>query len=662
MKIFYRKYLHHSVALCVLLSLAINVFIESLGRGSLFACLRYMYYSPYTFLYNTMIVFTTFSIAFLFKRRIFILTLVSILWLTIGITNGIILGFRTTPFTMTDLSLFDAGLKVVSTYMSPVRIALIVGAAAVVLISLVLIFIYAPKYKHPVKYRNSIALVLAVLLSITGLTEVAVNRRWVSVVFGNLNYAYRDFGIPYCFANTWLNTGIPKPDGYSKEEILGIYNPNELNGDLFASAGKVNKTDSGKARPNIVMVQLESFFDPTTMVGVTFSQDPIPNFRKLQDKNSSGYLIVPSVGAGTANTEFEVMSGMSIQFFGPGEYPYKTVLKEETVETVAYDLKELGYWTHAIHNHRGDFYGRHKVFANMGFDTFTSVEYMDNVTKTPKNYAQDKVLTQEIMATLQSTDGNDFIYAISVQGHGGYAKKKVYENPAITATGITGESEAYALEYYLQQLYEEDLFVGELVEAIKGFDERTIVVFYGDHLPPLNLSDLDLTTQDLYKEQYVMWSNFPMASEDKDLYAYQLSAEVLNRLGISEGYLTKYHQNHSEESDYMDNLEALQYDMLYGEQYIFDGISPFLPVNLKMGVREVTIDEIVQVGENYYIKGENFTTYSKITLNGQILDTLFLQPTLLGLLEDVDPQDLANLQVSQVQKHTILSTSSTLSE
>ncbi|MBK5262794.1 MAG: LTA synthase family protein [Peptostreptococcaceae bacterium] len=164
----------------------------------------------------------------------------------------------------------------------------------------------------------------------------------------------------------------------------------------MADANIEEITDSTTKPSNIIMVQLESFFDPTTLKDVTFSGDPIPNFRKLQESGSSGYITVPSVGAGTANTEFEVMSGMNTRLFGPGEYPYKSVLKDKTTETMAYDLKNPGYSTHAIHNHRGDFYGRNIVFPNLGFDTFTPVEYMNNITKTPKNYEQDKVLTGEI--------------------------------------------------------------------------------------------------------------------------------------------------------------------------------------------------------------------------------------------------------------------------
>ena len=347
---------------------------------------------------------------------------------------------------------------------------------------------------------------------------------------------------------------------------------------------------------------------------------------------------------------------MSVHFFGPGEYPYKSVLKDKTVETMAYDLKNLGYSTHAMHNHRGDFYGRNEVFPNMGFDTFTSVEYMNNVTKTPKNFEQDKVLTGEILSTLQATKDRDFIYTISVQGHGSYPKTKVYDNPTVTAAGISSAMNAYALEYYLQQVHDEDQFVGNLVDTLKNYDENTVVVFYGDHLPPLDISDGDLTTDDVYQQQYVIWSNFKMSEEDKDLYSYQLGAEVLNRLGIHEGYITKYHQDHSQDATYLDHLKALQYDMLYGKEYIFNEASPFARTNMKMGIKDIKVEKVVAVGDKYYIKGENFTPYSKISLDGEVLDTIYLGPSVLGLLEDINPGEASRMKVSQVEKGSILST------
>jgi phosphoglycerol transferase MdoB-like AlkP superfamily enzyme len=657
MKYIDKKYLHNSIVLCAVLSVTLNIVIESLGRRSLVLCFNYMIHSPLTFLFNSFIIFTSYSIIYLVRRRIFTYVVISILWLGIGITNGIILGFRMTPFTMTDLALFDDGLKVVTNYISTVQIVLIVAAIVVLFAVLILIFLFMPKLKQKINYKKSLAGVLLIIISMVGLTDIAIDRDWVSTFFGNLNYAYRDYGVPYCFVNTWLNTGVTKPKNYTKEEILGMFSKNELQGTLVADSNSQMITDSGNAKPNIVMVQLESFFDPTTLKGVTYSQDPVPNFRKLKESSSTGYMTVPSIGAGTANTEFEVLSGMSAWDFGPGEYPYKSVLKDKTVETVAYDLKNLGYSTHAIHNHRGDFYGRNKVFANMGFDTFTSVEYMNKVTKTPRNFEQDKVLTGEILSTLKSTADRDYIYTISVQGHGSYPTTKVYDNPVITASGINVKSDAYALEYYLQQVHDEDAFIGDLVQAIKNFDEDTIVVFYGDHLPPLELTDQELTTNNIFNEQYVIWSNFSLPTERKNLYSYQLSAEILNRIGIHEGYITKYHQDHIKDASYRDRLKDLEYDMLYGKQYLFDGNSPFAPTKLKMGIKDIKVDKVVKVGSKYYIKGENFTPYSKISVDGEVLKTIYLGPSVLGLLEDINSKDVGKMKVSQVQTDSILSTS-----
>lgn len=634
----------------------LNLIIETLGRRSLVLCLSYIVHSPLTFLFNSFIIFTTLSIAYLVKRRVFVYMVVSVLWLAIGIANGVILCNRTTPFTMSDFALVDDVLKMITVYLTAWQIILIALAALLILVALIFAFLYTPKIKHRIDYKKSVAGVLAIMLAMGGLTGIAVDRNWVSVVFGNLNYAYRDYGVPYCFINTWLNTGISKPSGYSREMIREIFSPNELGESLVANANSKTKSDLVKSGPNIVMVQLESFFDPTTIKGVTFSEDPVPNFRKLQKSSSTGYMIVPSIGAGTANTELEVLSGMSVQFFGPGEYPYKTVLKDKTVETMAYDLKSLGYSTHAIHNHRGDFYGRNEVFANMGFDTFTSVEYMNKVVKTPKNFEQDKVLTGEIMATLNSTAGKDFVYAISVQGHGNYPPEKIYENPEITASGISEEEDANALEYYLQQVHDEDAFIGDLTETINSYREDTVLVIFGDHLPPLNINDRDLTTHNVFREQYVIWSNFPLPAEKKNLYAFQLGAEILNRLDIHEGYLTKFHQYHKTDGSYMPELKALQYDMLYGEEYIFGGKSPFVPTKLKMGIKPIRIEKIVEVGGKYYIKGRNFTPYSKVSIDGEVLDTIYLSPSVLGLLEEADPEDVDRMKISQVEKKNILST------
>ena len=97
--------------------------------------------------------------------------------------------------------------------------------------------------------------------------------------------------------------------------------------------------------------------------------------------------------------------------------------------------------------------------------------------------------------------------------------------------------------------------------------------------------------------------------------------------------------------------------MLYGKDYIYGGKNPYEPTDMKMGVKEIKIDEIVKIGEKYYIKGQNFTEFSKISLDGKVLKTVYLGPTILALNEEVDPEDVEKMKVSQVEKNKeILST------
>ena len=653
-----RKFYKNSFAYAAVWALLLNLLIETLGRfptAGIFGGLTFMVHSPLVFLYNALILYATLVLASLSKRRVFFFTIISIFWLGIGIINGVILTQRMTPFTVKDLSNLNDGLTIVTNYLSNYEIIGAIAAGLIAVGLLVLLFIKGPQKRDGVKRKRNLVAVLLVIAFTFLSSSFVIRAGIVQTFFGNLAYAYRDYGVVYCFVNTWLNTGISKPDGYSKEEILSIFDKKELGDD---NAMLLTQKDEDEEHPNILFLQLESFIDPMTIQSITLSQDPCPNFRRLMQTYSSGELTVPACGAGTANVEFEVLTGLSVKFFGPGEYPYKAVLKEKTGESLAYDLDSLGYTSHAIHNHRAVFYNRNSVFANMGFDTFTSVEYMKNVEKTPKNWAKDDVLTECITDALDSTDGRDMIYTISVQGHGKYPPEQVLQNPVIEVTAAPSEELKWKYEYYVNQIYEMDQFVKALTDTLAKREEPTVLVMYGDHIPALDMTEDDLESGNLYGTQYLIWNNMGLKKDDENLHAYQLAAHVMEMLDMQVGTIFTYQQNHKNSETYLADLKALGYDMLYGKYYIYGGTNPFKPTNLKMGVNDITIDEIVKIGDKYYIKGRNFTQYSKVTLDGKELKTIYLGENVLGLLEDVDPDDADKMKVSQIENKSgeILST------
>ena len=495
-----------SLPLQYLLACVINFFIEVISRHSLFQAWNYMTGTPLVFLFNAFLIFATFMIVYLFKRRVFVRILLSVFWLFLGTCNGYLLLKRVTPFNAQDLKVLSDALELTSNYFNAFEIVMLSVGIVAVILWIISMWRRGGQYTGKMHRLLAVAGIAAGIMGYMGLTNVAIENRVISNYFGNIAFAYEDYGFPYCFAASLFNTGINQPSSYSEETMKEISN----DGALTTSETSLPSEE----RPNIIFVQLESYFDPTEVEWLRFSEDPIPNLRKLYKEYSSGYFKVPSVGAGTANTEFEVLTGMSMRFFGPGEYPYKTYVKTHVLESAATALTSLGYGAEALHNNGGNFYSRAKVFNDMGFDHYTSKEFMNILKTTPKGWATDDILVPNIMESMDTTAGQDFVFTVSVQGHGDYPTEPTLENPEIKVTGVEDEGKRNAWEYYVNEVHEMDKFVAQLIEAVEARNEPSVVVFYGDHLPTLGLEAKDLKSKYLYNTNYVIWDNIGLQKKD----------------------------------------------------------------------------------------------------------------------------------------------------
>lgn len=630
-----------SLVLHYLLACVLNFLIEVISRHSFFEAWSYMTETPFVFLFNAFLIFATFMIVYLFRRRVFVRILLSVFWLFLGTCNGYLLLKRVTPFNAQDLKVLSDALELTGNYFSGGELVLlIIGIVAVVLW---VISMWRRGGQYTGKMHRIIALIglIASIGAYVGLTDVAIDKRVISNYFGNIAFAYEDYGFPYCFAASLFNTGINQPSGYSEETMAEISN----NGELTTSTTSLKSDEM----PNIIFVQLESYFDPTEVEWLRFSEDPIPNLRELYKNYSSGYFKVPSVGAGTANTEFEVLTGMNMRFFGPGEYPYKTYVKTNVLESAATALTSLGYGAEALHNNGGNFYSRAKVYNDMGFDHYTSKEFMNILKTTPKGWATDDILVPNIMESMDTTEGQDFVFTVSVQGHGDYPTEPTLENPEIKVTGVEDEGKRNAWEYYVNEVHEMDKFVGELIEAVENRNEPSVVVFYGDHLPTLGLEAKDLKGKYLYNTNYVIWDNIGLQKKDGNIAAYQIMADVFDRLGIHSGTIFNYHQQRRQTKNYLSDLELLQYDIMYGKQYVYEkNGAPITEGHMVMGVKDAEITGLVtQLNGNYSVYGENFTKQSKVFINGEKQTTKFLNNTRLDLKES-ELKDGDQIMVAQV--------------
>ena len=614
----------------VMMSLLVNLFIESASRKSIFAAVGYLVLHPVIFLLNGLIVLLPYMLVFLTRRRYFIMVAVSAAWCCAGVVNGFLLTFRTTPFTAADLRLIKYALNMLTMYMTWWQI--ILAAAGIIGAVLACVWCYrkAPVIEEGLNLPVKVAVAAASLVLVIGTVSLAMGTGVLAIHFGNIGQAFRSYGFPYCFSVSLFHTGISKPKTYDVETMTQI--EKELSGEQAYTSIQGQK-------PNVIMLQLESFFDPLQYRNYEFQNDPVPFFRYLKDKYPSGYLSVPSVGAGTANTEFECITAMNLDFFGPGEYPYKTVLQKTSCESVAFDLKELGYGAHAIHNNEGTFYDRHKVFSQLGFDTFTPIEYMYDVERNPTGWCKDKILIGEIEKNLNSTDGPDFIYTISVQGHGAYPD----------------------FEYYCSQVSEMDQFIQNLVFALNRRKEPTVLIMYGDHLPGFSWEAADMKNNSLFQTQYVVWNNLGLPIVHRTVEAYQLASYVLEMLDIHEGTMVRYHQGYltgqiGDKQQYLDDMKLLEYDILYGKHDIYEGNSPFQATNLHMGIDPIEVTKVVYEEPDLLIFGENFNEYSKVFLGDKQLETTYVWPELIlvrDVARDTYRKEKDTLSVKQVGKDKV---------
>lgn len=621
----------------------LELIIESLNRKSVIAGFEYMIDSPLLFLFNMMIIMLTLSVASFFKREVFVFSSISIIWLIFGIVNFVILHFRVTPFSAVDFTLIKSAISVSGHYLSVLNIAMLVVAVAVIVFSIICLYRKAP-YHNTWNHKRFVISVLSVFILSMAIVFIKSSSNSVQALatnYTNISEAYENYGFVYCFTNSIIDTGIAKPDDYSEESVKAVKDK------LKKSKTKV------KDKPNIIMIQLESFFDVDNVKGMSFSEDPLPVFHSLEENYSSGLLTVPTVGAGTVNTEFEVLTGMRQHDFGVCEYPYKTVLKNTASESVCNNLSKLGYKSHAVHNNEATFYGRNKVFSSLGFDSFTSKEYMNGITENPNGWSNDDIMSDEIIKTLDSTDGPDFTFGITVQSHGKYDVDTDI-NQTIKVSGAPAGMESQ-YSYYVNEIAEVDEMIGDLIDKLSKRDEKSVVVLYGDHLPSLDITVDELNNASLYQTQYVIWDNLGLKKEDKDIASYQLYPEVFNRLGIHEGLIDRYQQQTDENSeDYLSDLATLEYDLLYGENYAYNGSNPFEASDMTMGTDKVKIKDVKKTDDGYIVTGKGFTGYTEILFNGNKLKGKFIDDSHIRIDEESieydDSEDYISLEEAKEEE------------
>lgn len=589
----------------MMVSFGLVLIIELFNRRSISEMIDFLINHPMVFFYNACLVALSFSFVFFTKRQRYTFYLVYGIWISLAIVNMVIRTFRMTPLTLDDAQFIANITKIMPLYLNTTQIILVILSVVLVVIVLVLSF-YKSQPRQRLLKKGFIHVGIVGMLIMT-MPTLSTSIARFSETDGNLKTTYDEFGFAYSFVQSVISKGVKRPTGYNQDVLI-----QRLQG--------LNKDQSNSMNANVIAIQLESFFDVNRVDNLLLQSNPIPYFSYLKNNYPSGLLTVPTIGGGTANSEFEFLTGMDLTYFGVGEYPYKTILREKSLPSLVSYFNELNYTTTAIHNHVANFYRRQVVYKYLGFDHFVSLETMRDITTTPMGWAKDKHLISYIQSTMAQSYGKDFVFGVSVQAHGEFPNTPL-EADMIQYIAPTDEKSNNNINYYLNQIHEMDLMIEELVTWVQSHDEPTILVLYGDHLPGI---EFGLDDVDSYQTDYVIVANFELNHTEQNLDLPKLGSKVLSF--IKHPGTTIHQVQHRNILD-QETLQWIHYDWIEGSQVSMDSVR--LPRTMMMGLSVPKVESVNFVQDYVILEGKNFFPSTKILIDGELRDTTYISENII---------------------------------
>lgn len=332
--------------------------------------------------------------------------------------------------------------------------------------------------------------------------------------------------------------------GYSRESVLAYLGAHRQIG---SASAPVQSNQNASTKPDVILYMAEAMWDPTAL-GVRFSRDPIPTFRRLWSDSGQHTLLSPTYGGGTANAEFEILTGIPMAMFPDGSYPYQHYLSRP-VESLASHFRDQGYKAVALHPFYSWYWARNSVYPLLGFQKFVSLEQMEPVPRQGP-YPSDEPLADKLLQELDDDDPKPlFAFAISVVTHGPYLFELKTE-PKIKVLDTLPANTVKELENYATLLSYADRALGQLVERLKKRDRPTILIVFGDHLPALGKDKsiyrdtgfLDLDSGEpeqqarMARVPVALWTNVPgVPPPARDLGMSFFGAYVLRVSGMRPG-------------------------------------------------------------------------------------------------------------------------------
>lgn len=353
---------------------------------------------------------------------------------------------------------------------------------------------------------------------------------------------------------------MDKPEDYSEETMTKIAKKYSKEADSINQSRTTNLTDN-----TVIMVLSETFSDPTRVPGVSFAEDPMPNIRQIKSETTSGLMLSPGYGGGTANIEYQALTGLSMANYSDT----LSIAYQQLVPGQKWDQSLNQLWNEkngedssvAFHAYNRGMYFRDINYKKFGFSKFYATDGTPKLTDLhPIDsawYASDESFYSQVLKKVQSSDGNKFYQVVTMQNHMPY--EDIYTDnqfKELDTSENLQENERLDIETYTKGLNYTDQATQDFLNTLNNIDRPITVIFYGDHLPGIYstaYSDSD-NILGLHETDYFIWSNNASSAAGTKLddassaytssnyFSAQLASHLNAKVSPYLAFLTEMHQ------------------------------------------------------------------------------------------------------------------------
>ena len=305
---------------------------------------------------------------------------------------------------------------------------------------------------------------------------------------------------------------MDQPAGYSRVTMQSLARRYQRSADRINRDRKSYMNES-----SLVYILSESFSDPTRVPGVALNQDPMPHIRSIKEGTTSGLMLSSGYGGGTANLEFQAMTGLSMANFDPSlTSPYQQVIPHLSWIPTVNQAWGSPSKSLAFHPYESSMYSRAENYKKFGFSHFYSLTGPDQIAHQDRidrsQYVGDRSAYDSALEQMGDDKGNQFVEVITMQNHMPYNDWYDDNNFSVDSSDPDrplGDDEMQSIRTYAKGVSLTDQATADFLNSLDSQSKPVTVVFYGDHLPGIygTASWDERNSLALHLTDYFIWSN-----------------------------------------------------------------------------------------------------------------------------------------------------------